>query len=98
MAGLSDVFIGTFGQAVAITDPFGVGLLETTGIFQARSVDDLGIVVPGAVLHLRDADADTLLANASCRVVVNATTYIPHVGEPDGKGMTPVRLERDPQA
>lgn len=98
MAGLSDVFIGTFGQAVTIQDPLGKGLVQTTGIFQARSVDDLGVVVPGAVLHLRDADVDTLLAHPTCRVVVNATTYIPHVGEPDGKGMTPVRLERDPQA
>lgn len=98
MAGLSDVFIGTFGQAVTIQDPLGRGLVQTTGIFQARSVDDLGVVVPGAVLHLRDADSETLLANPTCRVVVNSQTYIPHVGEPDGKGMTPVRLERDPHA
>lgn len=96
--GLSDVFTGTFGQAVTIQDPLGEGLVTTTGIFQARSVNDLGIVVPGAVLHLRDEDAATLLSDPTCRVAVGGQTYIPRVGEPDGKGMTPVRLERDPQA
>jgi hypothetical protein len=98
LAGLPDVFIGAFGQAVTIQDPLGNGLVATTGIFQARSVNDLGIVVPGAVLHLRDADAATLLSHPTCRVTVGGQTYIPRVGEPDGKGMTPVRLERDSQA
>lgn len=93
-SGLPDAFIGVLGQAVRLVDEVGLDT-DTRGIFQHRTIDDLGVAVAEAVVHLRDADADTILAHPECRVEIDGVRYIPRVGEADGKGMTPVRLEKD---
>lgn len=89
--GLPDIFVGVFGQAVEIALSGG-STLETTGVFQSRAVDDMGVVIPGAVLHLRDADAE--LAPDGTQVRVAGQWFSARVGEPDGKGMTPITLEK----
>ena len=88
--GLPDIFIGTFGQAVTLL-PAGGQPVEATGIYQARSVDALGVVQPGATLHLRDGDAAAI--SDGDLVQIGDGWFKARVSEPDGKGMTPFTLE-----
>lgn len=90
--GLPDIFIGTFGQAVTLYVDEN-SAVETTGIFRSPAVDALGVVQPGATLHLKKSDADLITDDS--KVVVDGVTYRARVEEPDGKGMVPVRLEID---
>lgn len=92
--GLSDIFVGTFGQAVTVLGA-GRTAYEIRAIYRNRSVDDLGIVVPEAVLHVRDEDAAPLRLYPDARVMLDGVIYVPRVDEPDGKGTTTIRLERN---
>lgn len=89
--GLPDIFIGTFGQAV-ILHPTTGNPVETSGIFNPRSVDELGMVQPGSVLHLKTADAQII--KDGDHIQIGDDWYFSRVERPDGKGMVPVRLEK----
>lgn len=89
--GLPDIFVGTFGQAV-ILHPAAGDPVSVQGVFNPRSVDELGVTQPGAVLHLKSSDA-AIISNGS-HVQVDGEWYFARVERPDGKGMVPVRLEK----
>lgn len=89
--GLPDIFIGTFGQAVTLH--FDTGWqIQATGVFSPRSVDELGVIQPGAVLHLKASDATNI--TDGFRVQIGDDWYFARAERPDGKGMIPVRLEK----
>lgn len=91
--GLSDIFVSTFGQAVAIRPLAGGSITATMqGVYQSRSVDAFGVTQPEAMLHLKSSDAALLVDGVI--VGVGGFWFIPRVQEPDGKGMVPIRLEK----
>lgn len=88
--GLPDIFLGTFGQAVSIY-PTDEQVIETTGIFRNQAVDDLGVIQPGATLHLRASDATTM--QDGDYIQIGDAWFRARPQSPDGKGMVPVHLE-----
>lgn len=92
--GLPDVFTGALGQAVTVTDNTGAER-EILGVFQHRTVDDLGTIYREPVLHIREADADDLdETGTQPTVLVGDNLYnVRGALEPDGKGMVIVKLE-----
>lgn len=88
--GLPEIFVSTFGQAVSVAVGDGE-YIETTGIYQPRSVDALGVSQPEAMLHLKADDAANI--SDGTLVQIGSDWFRARVAEPDGKGMVPFRLE-----
>lgn len=92
-AGLADVFIATLGNTTALVlDELGQ-FREVRGIFSRRPFDDMGAVNFETVLHVTDADAAYVRDVSHAAIQIGEQVYRPRVGEPDGKGMTAIRLE-----
>lgn len=89
--GLPDVFIETFGQDVTI-QPNGHAPTEIRAIFGNRSDPLLDTSYQEPVLRARSGDIAAL--SDGDPVTISGVSYVARTFEPDGKGMTTIRLEK----